>query len=189
MAIRKYPTKQRLRELFYYSEQPYVLSGRLIVGGLIWRTRVDKRGRPNVRYAGNFAGVIRKGDGRVQVGVDGKLYELNRLIWIWHNGVIAPGLVVDHANRDTDDNTIDNFRLANLSENNCNRSKGQGCSSKFKGVYLKPETGRWCAQIKKNGETVHLGTYATEELAAKARDEALGLHGEFGLPNAEIAPC
>lgn len=67
---RSYPTKERLRELFDYSDDGYSLCGRVLQGGLIWRPRRDRLGRPNTRECGRFAGTVRKGDSRVQVMVD-----------------------------------------------------------------------------------------------------------------------
>lgn len=182
MKIRDYPTQERLRELFDYSDESYVLCGKTFAGGLRVRKRVDRLGRANVRYAGAFAGTVRTGDGRVQLAVDGKIYELNRLIWVWHFGAISQGLIVDHTDRDIFNNRIDNYRLGTVSQNNCNRKKGLGCSSTHKGVYLNTR-GKWCAQIKINGKVTYLGVYEGEDEAARARNRALVLHGDFAVMN------
>lgn len=55
-------------------------------------------------------------------------------------------------------------------------------SSQYKGVYKKRS--RWAARIAVNGETTWLGTFKTEEEAARAYDAAAKrLHGEFARLN------
>lgn len=50
-------------------------------------------------------------------------HSLHRQVWIYHNGEIPKGLVIDHIDRDKDNNQIDNLRLVSLSENNKNISE------------------------------------------------------------------
>lgn len=52
-----------------------------------------------------------------------KPHSLHRQVWIYHNGEIPKGLVIDHINRDKDDNQIDNLRLVTPSVNNKNVSE------------------------------------------------------------------
>lgn len=52
-----------------------------------------------------------------------KPHSLHRQVWIYHNGEIPKGLVIDHINRDKDDNQIDNLRLVTPSVNNINVSE------------------------------------------------------------------
>lgn len=180
--IREYPTKKRLRELFGYSNGQYELCGRLLFGALIWREKFDKLGRPNKRYAGLAAGTVRNGDLRVQVAVDGKLYELHRLIYIWHFGEIEVGKLVDHKDHNQNNYRVENLRLADFSQNNSNRSLVGG-SSEFVGVY-RNSRGKWIAQIKKDKKVIYLGSYDTEIEAAQARNASTKhIHGDFGVLN------
>lgn len=52
-----------------------------------------------------------------------KPHSLHRQVWIYHNGEIPKGLVIDHINRNKDDNQIDNLRIVTHSVNNKNVSK------------------------------------------------------------------
>lgn len=51
-----------------------------------------------------------------------KPHSLHRQVWIYHNGEIPKGLVIDHIDRDKDNNQIDNLRMVTQSENNKNVS-------------------------------------------------------------------
>lgn len=180
--MRTYPDQKRLKELFDYSSAAFELNGETFVGGLVWRVRYDRLYRPNVRQAGKFAGTLRKADGRVQVGIDGKLYELNRLVAIWHGWAID-GLMVDHEDRNTRDSRIENLRVATNSQNNQNMTP-KGGTSKYVGVYWNPNRKKWYAQIKINGKPQHVGVFTVEKQAAKARDKkAIELHGAFAVLN------
>jgi hypothetical protein len=66
-----------------------------------------------------------------------------------HNQILSPpfGFVVDHENHNGLDNSRGNLRLATASQNNCNRRKKQGCSSKYKGVSYRKKKGKWEAFI------------------------------------------
>ena len=46
-----------------------------------------------------------------------KPHSLHRKVWIYHNGEIPKGLVIDHIDRNKDNNEIENLRLATYSEN------------------------------------------------------------------------
>jgi hypothetical protein len=49
-----------------------------------------------------------------------KPHSLHRQVWIYHNGDIPKGCVIDHIDRNKDNNQIDNLRLVSSSENNRN---------------------------------------------------------------------
>lgn len=182
--MKTYPSKETLRELFDYGEGAWLASGKEMVGGLIWRPRLNRVGHPNTREAGRYAGALRKCDERIQVCVHRKLYELNRLVWIWHHGDIPEGMVVDHKNRNTSDGRIGNLRLATVSQNNSNRGAKSGASSRHKGVYWDADRSKWVAQIKSARKVTYLGSFDRESDAANAYDAAaLKMQGEFGVLN------
>jgi hypothetical protein len=120
-------------------------------------------------------------NGYLIVNVDGQLYKLHRLIWLWMTGKIPPD-EIDHRNRDVLDNRFTNLRCATRSENNHNRSKNKNNRSGFKGVSYSAmiKNRPWRATISANGKFVHLGRFATKAEASRAYNSAAHrMHGEF----------
>lgn len=76
------------------------------------------------RFSNKQLGSINKGGYRVfTLHLDGKRRQikLHRLIWIAKNGIPSEGMVIDHINRDRQDNRIENLRLADNKLNSSNR--------------------------------------------------------------------
>lgn len=90
-----------------------------------------------------------------------------------HRDVIgAPlGVGVDHIDGDGLNNRRANLRLANHAQNGAN-AKVKTRTSQFKGVYLDRRQGKWRAQIREDGGSRALGSFASEEDAARAYDRA-----------------
>lgn len=96
-----------------------------------------------------------------------------------------PDQSVDHKNGNGLDNRRANLRVADACGQARNSRKGGGVS-RFRGVYLNRNTGRWYAQVSIRDRSIHLGTFDSEEEAALARDAAARVHyGEFGRFNFE----
>lgn len=102
----------------------------------------------------------------VRHGENNKQHKLHRDIM----GLdIGDPRVVDHENGHVDDNRRDNLRIVSRAENNQNVTS-RGGTSDYRGV-RKYQDGRdkpWQAFGHEDGEEVHIGTYRTEEEAAKA---------------------
>jgi hypothetical protein len=95
-------------------------------------------------------------------------------------GVLLPGLVGDHVNRDGLDNRRSNLRVATYRQNCSNRTKMT--RKKFLGVH--PNGVGFYAKIKLPTGVVHLGTYILEDDAALAYNRAAKAHhGEFASLN------
>lgn len=118
---------------------------------------------------GMTAGSI-DGDGYVSVSVMGKTRAAHRVCWALFYGEL-PAVHIDHINGVRTDNRIINLRSCNRHENQQNRRKTVGLSSKYLGVYSL-KSGKWQAQIAINRKTKHLGTFQTQEEAYSAYLEA-----------------
>jgi len=94
-------------------------------------------------------------------------------------------LEVDHIDHNGLNNQRENLRICTRSQNAMNR-KPIG-ESKYLGVsYHKDRNGNKSirATIRINGDEIHLGTYETEELAARSYDRVANeYHGEFANLN------
>jgi len=94
---------------------------------------------------------------------------------------------VDHINHDGLDNTRQNLRVATHQQNIRNARKRKGCTSRFKGVSFHAETRKWQAHFYKNGKSIGLGLFASEEAAALAYNAAASAeYGEFALLNEAV---
>lgn len=99
-------------------------------------------------------------------------------------GPVPDKMQVDHINGDKLDNRRDNLRLVTNSQNHMNKNGMPKKSSSYKGVCREAWTGKWLAQIVKDGENTRLGRFTEEDDAARAYDEAAKkLFGEFAKLN------
>ena len=95
-----------------------------------------------------------------------------------------PGQLVDHINHDGLDNRKANVRLCSPSQNMANQEKNRAGTSRFKGVHRVKGYDRWRASIFYGGKTRHLGSFGSEEDAARVYDTAaLALWGEYAKLN------
>lgn len=161
----------QLRRLVFYDPD----SGRMT-----WRVN-----RGGSARAGNEVGSIRKKDGYRQVKIDGRMYLIHRLAWLYVFGV-WPSIMLDHANENKSDNRLLNLRECSRSQNGANRSAQKNNVATIKGVHAVRwgKSVRWKAQIYitldgvKRGE--YLGCFVAKDLAAAAyAKRASELYGEF----------
>jgi len=122
-------------------------------------------------------------------GNNGKLEYLHRVVLARELGrELRPGEQVDHIDRNTFDDRIENLRLATRAQNMANQGKPKGTySSEYKGVSWNKRAKKWQAYIKVNGKTIHLGYFIEEFEAAIAYDKAAKEYfGEFARLNFPI---
>ena len=79
-------------------------------------------------------------------------------------------LVVDHSDRNIDNNTRDNLILKNNEENSYNRDISVSNTSGCTGVYK--VRNKWTANITVHYKTIYLGAFDSYEEAVKARRDA-----------------
>jgi hypothetical protein len=102
---------------------------------------------------------------------------------------------VDHINGNRSDNTRNNLRISNRSQNCANIAKiakEGGRSSIYKGVSFSKAHNRYRARITYMGDTIHIGYFEREIDAAKAYDrQAIIYFGEYSNLNFKppISPC
>lgn len=110
---------------------------------------------------------------------NGKMIQIHQLLLqVW------PGFEVDHIDGDRFNNRQYNFRLVTRTQNNGNRKKSLGLSSRFKGVTWRKDTKKWQSQINFEHNHYTLGSFISEIEAAQAYDEkARELFGEYGRYN------
>lgn len=111
--------------------------------------------------------------------------KVHHVAWYLTYGEWAPR-EIDHIDGNGYNNKLSNLRLATHSENAQNMRKltTRKAGSQYKGVYYHKKNGNWVARIVFKGERISLGSYSTEEMAARVYDDsARTLFGEFARVN------
>lgn len=159
-------TQERLRQLFSYDEN----------SGEFLRIKGVKKAS-----AGVLAGT-KALNGYITISVDCKRYYAHRLAWLYSYGFMPRQ--IDHIDRDRSNNALANLRAASNSQNGANKPMGKKECGGFKGVRKKKGAKNWTARIKCEGSEIYLGTFSSEEEAAKAYNlKALEVFGEFAELN------
>lgn len=122
--------------------------------------------------AGSLAG-RRNNRGYVTVSVyyQGRTRKVlaHRIVWLLTHGY-WPEMFIDHINRNRADDRPSNLRLVTHAENMQNRSIPS--NNPFVGVYP-TRSGKFRAQITRQGRSLYLGTFATAEQARDALQSAV----------------
>jgi hypothetical protein len=90
------------------------------------------------------------------------------------------GMVVDHINHDTLNNTDENLRVCTISENQQNRNGVcKNSKSGIRGVYWDKRIKKWVARMTLNGKYKHLGHFTDLKEAELAAIESRRLYMPF----------
>lgn len=107
---------------------------------------------------------------------------VHRICFSMGNSVVVPkGVHVDHKDRNTLNNRLDNLRLASAAQNGWNAKSHRNRKRNLpKNVTLYVPTGRYCAAFRANKKLIYLGYFETPDEAAIALSEARKIHhGEY----------
>jgi len=120
----------------------------------------------NKKYAGTPFVTV-DGKGYLCGSFFGKRYLVHRLAWFYVYGKMPT--IIDHIDGVKTNNEIDNLREVTNQENHMNRRKSSKNTSGVTGVYFNKKSKLWCAQMKFNGKTYHLGSSEDFEKAVSFR--------------------
>jgi hypothetical protein len=153
------PTTERVKELLDYDAETGVFKWRVTRGSVV---------------KGDIAGGF-KDRGYMQIGVDGVMYSLHRIAWLYANGTWPEG-DIDHINGDRSDNRLANLRNVSRRMNLQNQRRPHKTNScGFLGVYLEKKSQKYIARLRVPG-CAHgghqIGRYDTAEEAGAAYIEA-----------------
>jgi len=135
--------------------------------------------------AGDVAGCLQE-NGYVGVFIRGRAYRLHRLAFLYMTGEFPPKSV-DHINGNRSDNRWSNLRLADNKLNGRNLSMQARNKSGCLGVWWRKDRKCWAAEIRVNGEKIHLGHYKDRNKAIEVRKAAnveYGFHPNHGTRQA-----
>ena len=111
---------------------------------------------------------------RVGVRIEGKIYEIHRIIFLMHHGYLPSE--VDHIDRDRTNNRIENLREVTRSQNMMNTAGWSRGTSSYKGVSWHKQSRKWQAAIRIDGKAVTFGRFNTELEAAECYNLAAKTH-------------
>ena len=158
--MKTYPTQEEVQYYFTYEN-----------GKLYWKNITR-----NSIKVGDPAGYINHR--YYVVCINRSMYLMHRLIYIYFNGEIPPGMYIDHIDGNSLNNNIENLRLCTLSQNQYNSKKSIVNTSGIKGVTF--ENNKWRCRCRVNGKKYHVGFYDDINEAKIAVENFRKLyHGEF----------
>jgi hypothetical protein len=136
-------SKEALQEIFNYE----------VEGVLTWKDTFGPKMQKGA-LAGSYSS-----NGYRMVSFNNTKYLVHRLIYIYHYG--TEGLdQIDHIDRDSTNNRIENLRNVSHAENMQNTLP--------KGYVFDPAINKYIVRIRKDNKTKHIGKYSTKEEAQEA---------------------
>jgi hypothetical protein len=139
----------------------------------------------NTRYAGTKITNM-DSKGYPFVSISRRHHRLHRLAFVYMGQEAPP--VVDHANGIKTDNRFCNLKASSFKLNSLNKFRNSNNTSGVAGVYLNKRKQLWCAQMKFDGHTYHLGSsrdFFEAVCLRKSEENLLGFSHRYG----ESRPC
>jgi hypothetical protein len=127
--------------------------------GLVWKVNRGTRGRAGSVAGSKKPSLITPGRFDWRVRVDGRDYLVSRLIYFMAYEVDPGELTVDHFDRNSLNNNIDNLRVADRLLQVHNRNQQSNNSSGATGVCWHKAARRWQAQLSYGGRRRFLGYF------------------------------
>ena len=112
-------------------------------GDLYWKIT-----NSNVAKAGKKAGCKQK-NGYIILMLNKKFYYAHRIIYMMFNGIMPK--LIDHIDRNPNNNKIENLREATQTQNTCNRTAQSNSKSGVKGVYWVENRKKWVGRCQYKG--------------------------------------
>lgn len=123
----------RIHEAFDYHPDGYLI-----------RKPFGRRPRKN-RLKKNAGWIRQKPKPYIYIQWNKKLWLAHRLIWLWHYDFLPDK--IDHKNKNSLDNRIENLRPASDSQNQSNQFPSKRSKSGIRGVSWHKRSKRWFAQV------------------------------------------
>ena len=145
----------------------------------VWREKQGNQKLKNPDWL-ELKGSVDKINGYRQVMINYKLYKYHRVVyWIhnpeWDIDDNCRDNSIDHIDRDTSNNNIENLRVTTHQQNMWNTNS--------KGYYFNKARGKYLAQIVVNGKHKHLGSFVSEDEARQAYLNAKAIHHHIPQAN------
>jgi len=137
------------KKLFYYNN-----------GHLYWKIKISDKINTG-QLAGSKSGKYS------QISINKQKFYVHRIVFYLFHGYFPK--YVDHINRNTRDNRIENLRSVTISLNNRNTGKRkQNATSKYVGVIYEKRRNKWRAACSVNNKSIFIGYFKTEKQAKRA---------------------
>jgi hypothetical protein len=140
-------------------------------GSLFWKK--PRKGTKKDKKAGTL-----NVHGYLQTQIDKKIIVNHRIIFMMFCGFLPKQ--IDHIDRNTLNNKIENLRPATNAENQCNSKVKVTSKSGIKNVSWVKRKNRWHVRLKVNGKEKHIGYFTDVETAKiKAIEARKMYYGDF----------
>lgn len=160
-----YPTQERIKQILNYDPE---------TGVFTWM-----KGTNRIKV-GSIAGGPGP-HGHIRIMVDGRKVMAHTLAWIYMTGK-PPENIIDHRDRNNQNNIFSNLRPATTQQNNFNRSKQRNNTSGVTGVTWSKDLKKWRARVIVDRKEISLGYFSEFDQAVAAREKAKKIHhGEFAV--------
>lgn len=105
--------------------------------------------------------------------LEGKKLKNHNIMYQMYNNLeeIPANLVVDHINRNSEDNSINNLRLVTQTENIWNSRIQKNNTSGHKGVHWYERNNKWGVRVSHNHKRIFLGLFSDFEKAVAVYEE------------------